>query len=129
MKRLLLILAACCIVLPVALAAEVDLTPVQRARVVMDLIKDGDVTTPANYAGVDLLGAAESIKYANAFCVYFGGPVDGTNDEKARFYINQLRSYHRQIYLHTVVTPAAATAASTAEATVTTDLGTEETAP
>uniref|UniRef100_A0A6M3JXI9 Uncharacterized protein n=1 Tax=viral metagenome TaxID=1070528 RepID=A0A6M3JXI9_9ZZZZ len=129
MKRLLLLLALVCIIVPFALAAESTITNVVRVRIITDLLKDGAVSTPANYTGdkVDYIAPAIGSRYIEAVVAYYGGPVDGTNEEKAAFYLNQLRAWHRMIYRHQQERLAGATAASDADTQVNTDLGAEET--
>ena len=81
-----------------------DLTNVQRARIMMDLVQDGDVATPAAYADVDLAGVAVATKYANAVAAFFpDGPVGGTENAKAAFYLKHVRKWHREILLATRV--------------------------
>ena len=128
MKRLLLILAACCIVLPVAFAAEADLTNVQRTRIIMDLVLDGDVATPASYATVDLATAPTAIKYADAIIAYNGVNPNGTwtNEMKATYYLNELKKWHQMFLKHQRETAAGQPAAEAAVAEVIVDLGAEE---
>jgi len=78
---------------------EPDLNKIQRARILMDLIRDGNVTTPAAYASVDLAGVDVSTRYVDAVCTFFGhNPTEMTNQQKATVYINELRRWHREIY-------------------------------
>jgi len=129
MRRLLLTLAVVWLFAPPHLyAAEAPgIDAVNRARIILDLVKDGNVATPASYGGVDLLDGPTSLKYVNAFCSYFGGPIDGTNAEKARFYINHMRGYHRQILAHQRKQTASNTAAEDANVEVEVDIGADET--
>lgn len=75
---------------------------VNRARIMMDLIKDSDVTTLANYAPteIDYLDGATAIKYADAIMLMHGGVTQDEIDamgseEKSVRYINCIRRYHR----------------------------------
>jgi hypothetical protein len=99
------------------------LTNVTRARVIMDLIKDGDVTneTPYDDGTVDLLDGYTSLKYAQAFWDSYYTPEDPenpiespTNAQLAAFMVQQLRKYFRAV-LRSVRASAAATAAREAE--------------
>ncbi len=109
---------------------------VDRTRVAMARIKN-DVS-PLD-SRVD---AATAVKYADAFIKVFrqdllvdasGNPVDiGTipNETKGKAYINQLRSFHKDILSASRVAPVAKTATDAEKAAVDTefpiDLGTEE---
>lgn len=130
MKKWLFVLALVGVIaVPFVYAEEQQsLNSVVRVRVVMDLLKDGGVTTATNYADdkVDYIAPDIGMKYVDAFVSYFGGPADGTNAEKATFYLNCLRRYHRDIYAHEKEKLAGNTAKQEAETEVETDLGTEE---
>ena len=78
--------------------------PINRARIIMDLVKDSEVTTLANYAdtAVDYLDGATAIKYANAAISVYGNVSDEvlsemTNEDKALLYIDILRMFHKRI--------------------------------
>lgn len=125
------------------------LTNVLRARVILDLVKDGVVATESNYSGaaVDKASAADAGKYGSAFWrCYLGTFPDGvhsasgttpritptgqderdaTNEEIANHYLNMLRRHHKAV-LETVRAPAAAeTARATEIATVATEITTD----
>jgi len=129
MKRSLILLAACVASTPLLFAAEGTITNVVRVRIITDLLKDGAVSTPANYTGdkVDYIAPEVGVRYIEAVVAYYGGPVDGTNEEKAAFYLNQLRDWHRMIYRHQQELAAGRSAANDAATQVNTDLGAEET--
>jgi hypothetical protein len=82
------------------------LPPIPRARIVMDLIKDAEVTTLANYADteVDYLDGATSLKWAEYVWDAYGPPqatdAEGnpipapkTNDNMSRFLIKKIRDF------------------------------------
>jgi len=121
------VLAVLIVLLATVMANAQNLTPVQRTRIALDVIKDGDVTTLANYQGVDLAAPALTSKYVDAIVAYYGGPTNGTNDEKARFYLNQLRRWHFAHLKHQKEQPAVADATEEAQSEVDADLGEEET--
>lgn len=114
------------------------LTPVVRARVIMDLVKDGVVLNERPYGNVDLAAAPVAIKYAQAFYDAYGPqlfevdgvtPRDPTNAELARNYLKVLRKFHRDILRASRVGSAGDTARSVEAVIVETeadaDLGTE----
>ena len=109
------------------------LSAVNRLRIALRLVKDGNVTTDANYASnlVDYLDAATGTKYVEAVIHVHGGiDVDTiaamTNEQKATAYLNTLRRWH-SIALRQYRQPAALQASdATAQGEVDTDLGTEE---
>ncbi len=110
------------------------LTNVQRARIIMDLVKDGNVGNEANYgAGVDKIAVPTAGKYADAFIDVFGPVRDSNGEEvvsptaeqKALFYINRLRAHHRDVLLSARVPAAAETARTTEQGTVNTEVDTE----
>lgn len=114
---------------------------IDRARILMDLTKDGEVTSLGDYANVEKATAVLAIKYAQAFwdapgfshpvlVDENGDPRDPTNDELARNYINRLRQHHIDLRA-SVEVPAARTTAGVAKAATvaaegTTDLGDTE---
>lgn len=106
------------------------LSKVVRARVLMDLLKDGTVTTEANYASdkVDYVDAPTALKYVNAFVSYYGGPTGSgvTNEDIATFYINKLREYHRDIFVHEKERDEVPTITTEGNEEVETDLGSNE---
>lgn len=106
------------------------LSKVVRARVLMDLLKDGDVSTEANYASdkIDYVDGPTALKYVNAFVSYFGGPTGSgvTNEDIAAFYINQLRRYHRDIYVHEKERDEVPAIVTEGNEEVETDLGSNE---
>ncbi len=114
---------------------------VDRARFIMDLVKDGEVSDLANYSAVEKVPGPIALKYAQAFwdAPGFAHPVlvddddnprDPTNDELATNYINRLRDYHKQVLAAARVPVAGETARKTEAATVaaegTTDLNDDE---
>ena len=117
---------------------------VNRTRIVFDLIKDGDVVTPADYASLEMLGAPAMLKYADSFWAAYGTqlyeaesdvdgnpvPRDPTNPEKSTLVINQLRKYIRDVHranrVQNAVTPVRASETSTVDTEMNTEIGTEE---
>lgn len=114
---------------------------IDRARILMDLTKDGEVAALADYANVEQATAALALKYAQAFWDAPGfihpvlvdeneDPRDPTNNELATNYVNRLKQYHKDILAAKRVTDAANTArvaeAATVAAEGTTDLGDTE---
>ncbi len=109
------------------------LSDIDRARVIMDLVKDGNVANETPYNNVDKIDAPTGLKYVDAFVDVFGPIRDNegnevetpTNAQKARFYLNRLKQHHRDV-LMTARVPAAATAArETEQSTVATELNNE----
>lgn len=112
-----------------------------RLRIILDLIKDGEVTTAANYADTELdyLAALTALKYAESFYnkygpVWIGGEAksweDLTNAQRSAFMINKIRLFIREVR-HADLDPVAAQSAydtqkATTETEIDTDLGTEE---
>jgi len=106
-----------------------------RGRVVMDLIKDGTVNSLAAYQDVDQIDAATALKYARAFWDAYPHPElfeeDGTtpreptNDELGTFYLNRLRSYHKEILESVRVKEASNTAGESERTTVTAETQTD----
>ena len=73
---------------------------VDRARLVMDLIKNGEVASLADYQNVELIAADEATYWADLVWAKFSSvvpadPASPTNAEKARNYINWLRRQHK----------------------------------
>ena len=112
------------------------LNVVDRARIIMDLVQDGDVATEANYASPDLdfVDGPTALKYAQAFWDVGAGvavdPENPTNDELATNYMNAQREFHRS-RLAASRAPALANQARVDEIAVVdgeveTDLGTDE---
>ena len=101
------------------------LSAVNRLRIAMDLIKDGNVASEVAYANVDLLDAPTALKYAVPVVTVYHGPTDGTNEEKAAFVLAQLRLWFADA-LRSSRVPAAANAAAVAEtATVAAEVAAE----
>lgn len=80
---------------------------VNRARMIMDLIRDGSVSSESAYSGVDLINASVGLKYLDAMLEVYGNilptPPNTTieeelasmsSSEKSRLYINFLRRFH-----------------------------------
>ena len=128
---------------------------VNRAQIVMDLIKDAEVTTLANYASdkVDYLNGATAIKYVDPVLLIYGNVtqemIDGwtenegtpeevvhpamTNEEKALRYMDILKEFHRRS-LRAASVPSAVdsyrqTETDTVTADAITDLGADEYTP
>lgn len=107
---------------------------VDRARVIMDLVKDGEVSDLANYSAVEKVPGPIALKYAQAFWDASGftnpGGSNPTNEQLATNYINRLRDYHKQVLAAARVPAAGETARETEAATVaaegTTDLNDNE---
>lgn len=116
------------------------LSTLDRARIILDLVKDGEVATEAAYANVDKIGAAAGNKWAEAFYDAYG-PIMGideetggqvplafedlTNAEKGAFYMNQLRLWHQNVLLGVRLGSARETAANTERATVLAEVASE----
>ena len=106
--------------------AQDDLTAVQRVRVILDLLKDGDVATPASYAGVDLMPAPAAVEWADVLIKihrpqYAGQLAAMTADQKSTVVLNIIRSFFRTANetiaaQETEADRAAAIAAAAAEA-------------
>ena len=82
------------------------ITAVDRARILMDLIKDATVTDATPYASVDKMLGATALEIVNNFWSEYKQqlyevdgvtPRDPTNEELATFYINKLRQFHKGI--------------------------------
>ena len=103
-----------------------SLDAITRARIVMDLLKDGDVANESNYVDskVDYIGATMATRYVDAFCRYFGGPTNGDNEAKAAFYLERLREHHKSIWVHGELNAASAAAGVEAGTKFEGDLGT-----
>jgi len=91
------------VVIPQATGAV--MTDVDAARIVMDLIKNRDVTALSAYKDVDLLDGPTSLKYSEAVLQTWpsmrGQPITDeqvdelTNPQKAALYMSCLRWYHK----------------------------------
>lgn len=107
---------------------------IDRARIIMDLVKDGEVSDLANYSAVEKAASPLALKYAQAFWDAPGfsheKEVNPTNDQLATNYINRLRDYHKQVLAAARVPAAGETARRAETATVvaegTTDLNDDE---
>ena len=107
---------------------------VDRARIIMDLVKDGEVANLADYANVEKLAGPVALKYARAFwdAPGFAHPdvENPTNEQLAAHFINRMRQY--AINLEAAVrVPNAVSAAQTSEAATvaaegSTELGDDE---
>ena len=113
------------------------LSRVDRARIIIDLLKDGVVTTEANYNSslIDYATPALSLKYADAVMEAYGGYSEAqvaaaSNPEKATVFLNELRTHLRDALRIARAPQAAETARLAEEVTVQsevdTELGTEE---
>lgn len=118
-----------------ALTAAMDLA---RLRIIWDLVENGNVTTPANYASskVDHLDIAKVTKYGYPFlrvhCKWSQEKIDSTTaDEQALAIIDNMRWYctfpYKSELADMKATQAAAVAA--AEKDIATDFGTAEYVP
>lgn len=100
-----------------------------RARVIMDLVKDGEVVNLLHYIDVEKVSGSIALKYAQAFwdAPGFVHPDVGspTNEQLATNYINRLRDYHKQI-LAAARVPAAGNTARETEAAVVAAEGTTD---
>ena len=111
-----------------------------RARILMDLIKDSTVTDATPYATLDMMAGPKAIEIAQNFWDQYGQqafdeqdppePRDPTNAELATFFINTLRNFVKQTRKAQRAMSAAGTAhdaeAATVDAENDTDLGTDE---
>lgn len=106
-----------------------------RMRIVLDLIKDGTVTTPANYTQdkVDYLDLATANKYTLPFLRVWGKftqeQLDAmTTEEKALAVMDRLKWFFRYAYVseQSDMKTAQQTAIDTSTATARTDLGEDE---
>ena len=113
---------------------------IPRTRIIMDLIKDSEVTTLANYADTELdyIGGAIGIKYADAVLLAYGGVSSDqlaamSNEDKALRYLDTLKNYHREALRISNVPADVRTYQATQEATrrseAITDLGDNEYTP
>lgn len=108
------------------------LNDIKRVRIIMDLIKDGNVTDEGAYVGVDLFDAIRADSWVNAFYTAFGPLYDQdgvpipygslTNAQKASFYMDQLIEFHRQARMAADIRAAEAAAAATARASIESDI-------
>ncbi len=129
MQRLTLILAALLVLAAITQpVTAAPLSHVVRARIIMDLIKDGNVTTPANYAAdkVDYASVQVAAKWADLVWQYHHGDQEADNKTKARFYLNELRKWHRSFLKHEKEKTANTTVETETDTELETDLGTEE---
>jgi hypothetical protein len=114
---------------------------IDRARVLLDLVRDGEVTDLSAYATVEKAESALVLKYAQAMWDApgwtvpnlvddNGDPRDPTNDELTANYISRLKAYHKDVLAATRVgvvgTEARDTEAAIVAAEGTTDLGDTE---
>lgn len=103
-----------------------------RARIILDLLKDGDVATEANYdaALLDYATAPLAIKYGDAVLeAYYGYDeaqvAAASNAEKATAVINMLRRHLRDALRQSRAPEAARAAADAETAVVNTEVDTE----
>ena len=113
---------------------------VPRAQIVLDLIRDPDVTTLANYADnkVDYLNGATAMKYVHPVLLTYGSVTQEMldvmpNEEKAVRYLDIMKEFHRRCLRAASVPGAVETYRQTETDTVTadaiTDLGADEYVP
>ena len=111
------------------------LNDINRVRIIMDLIKDGDVTSEAAYSGVDLFDAGKTDDWVEAIYDAYGPLYDVdsvpipyvslTNAQKAAFYMDKQIEFHRQARIAADVRSAADTAAAAARASIESDIVTD----
>ncbi len=105
------------------------ISKVDRARVIMDLVKDGEVASLADYANVEKVSGPIALARAQDFwdAPGFihptlvdgnGDPRDPTNEELAINYINRLRVYHNDVRAAVRVSAAKKTAGQAEAVTV-----------
>jgi len=111
---------------------------VDRARIIMDLVKDGEVANLADYANVEKASGGLALKYAQAFWDAPGfpqlstvvDPENPTNAELATHYINRVRESHKETSAAARVSTAGETAREAEAAAVaaegTSDFGNDE---
>lgn len=95
------------------------LSNIQRARIIFDLLRDGEVANQAAYANVDMAPAALTLKYAAAMYQHGAALAPGaapTNDQLAAGFLRALRLILRSAAIESRV-PAAGRAAANAEET------------
>lgn len=107
------------------------LTQVQRVRIMLDLLKDGSVTTEANYSSptLDYLDIPTALKYAEALITSYHSPGDVSGmsgEEKSRRVLNILRRIFREALTSTRGVAASSAEKVTASSEVDTEIGTEE---
>ena len=110
------------------------ISKIDRAQVIMDLVKDGEVTDLGDYSAVEKVSCAIALKYPQSFWDAPGfthaDTSTPTNEQLATNYINRLRDFHKQILAAARVPAAGDTARETEAATVaaegTTDLNDDE---
>ena len=95
---------------------------IDRARIILDLIKDGEVANLADYSGVEKAIPALVLKYARASWNASGYAhpdiSNPTNEQLVTNYINRLRDYHTNLLAAARVSPVVETARSTESARV-----------
>ena len=128
MQRLILILAVAAVLVAPSVATAQDISPVNRMRIVLDLMKDGDVATPSAYTSVDLIDPAVGIKWVDPLIwahrpqyreALAGGEL--TNPQKAALMLN----IFRQMFLDARKAMDASTAADAARDQAIDDVETE----
>lgn len=90
------------------------LSKIDRARIILDLIKDGDVVSLADYSDVEQATPALALKYARAAwdAKGFRHPAieNPTNEELATNYLNRIRDYNITLLAASRVTTVGNTA-------------------
>ncbi len=141
MKRCLIALMVVSSMAAIAKAADApDLDVIQRMRIVLDLMKDGDVTTPAAYAQCDLIDPATGVKWVDpliwAHRPQYREQLDAgtlTNQQKAALMLNIFRQFFLDAKKARDASLAADAARNQAITDVTTEgeteLGQDETVP
>lgn len=106
------------------------ITDLNRARIILDLLKDGNVANETPYGSLDLAGAPIATKYADAFWSVYDGqntftpgtPVTSpTNAQKATFWLRRIGIHCKEVLATSRVPTVAATAAATETTTVNTE--------
>lgn len=103
------------------------ITDTNRARIILDLLKDGTVANETPYGSVDLASAPISQKYADAFWSVYDGqntftpgtPVTSpTNAQKATFFLRCIGIHCKNVLKAFRVPPVGQAAATTETTTV-----------
>jgi len=111
------------------------LNDINRVRIIMDLIKDGDVADEGAYVGVDLFDGSRADTWIASFYAAYGPLHDGegapipyeslSNAQKASFYMDQQIEFHRQARIAAELRLAQAAAAAATRAAIDSDITTD----
>lgn len=110
---------------------------IDRARIILDLLKDDDVSNLTPYNSVDKIPLVTAAKYADSLLVAYPNTWydesdppqerEPTNDEVAAYFIKRLKTYLKEIHqsnlINTATEDARTNAAAGAVTEVNTDLG------